>query len=182
MVRISARYPSADELKEVKNLAVNPFDVKTKTAKAYPHVYSNNNYNQSEFGAHCAIDGFKTNNSHGLYPQQSWGPNSTVKPTDVFQIDFGREVVVNELVIYLRGDFVTNGNSHDAYFSEITVKLSDGSEFKFNPTKTRNGQKFDLEGKTTTSVTITGFVTDKTNSQGWTGFAEVEVNGYDVVK
>ena len=33
-VRVSARYPSEDELKEVKNLAVNPFDVTTKTAKA----------------------------------------------------------------------------------------------------------------------------------------------------
>ena len=138
-------------------------------------------WDQAEFGAHCAIDGFKTNSSHGTYPNQSWGPNATVKSTDVFTIDFGREVVVNDLVIYLRGDFVTSGNSHDAYFSEITVKLSDGTEFKFNPTKTRKAQTFNLEGKTTTSVTITGFVTDNTNSQGWTGFAEVEVNGYDIV-
>ena len=181
-VRVSARYPSEDELKEVKNLAVNPFDVTTKTAKAYPHVYASNNYNQSEFGAHCAIDGFVTNTSHGMYPQQSWGPNKPVKSTDTFVIDFGREVVVNELVLYLRGDFVTTGHSHDSYFSEITVKLSDGTQIKINPEKTRSAQTFDLEGKTTTSITLTGFVCDNTNSDGWAGLAEVKVNGYDVVK
>ena len=180
-VSISARYPTAEELETVRNLAVNPFDVTTKAAKSYPHVYSNNNYNQAEFGAHCAIDGFKTNNAHGTYPNQSWGPNATVKPTDVFTIDFGRDVVVNELVIYLRGDFVTSGHSHDAYYSEITVKFTDGTELTFNLTKTRNAQTLDLQGKTTSSVTITGFVTDKTNSDGWTGFAEVEVNGHDIV-
>ncbi len=179
LVDISARYPSEEELTATINLALNPYDTKTKTASVYPHAYSNNNYNTTEFGAHCAIDGFKSNKAHGTYPYQSWGPNSTVNPTDTFMIDFGREVTVDQLITYIRADFSATGSSHDAYFSEYTVVFSDGSSIKVNPVKTADAQTFELGGKTTSSITITGFVTDKTNSQGWAGFTEVMVMGHN---
>ena len=179
ILSLTARYPDADELSSERNLALNPYDVKTKTSAVYPHAYSANKYNDAEFGAHCAIDGFTSNKGHGTYPYQSWGPQSTVLPTDTFTIDFGREVTVNKLITYIRADFSSTGTSHDAYFSEYTVKFSDGSEVKVNPIKTANAQEFDLGSKTTSSITITGFVTDKANSSGWAGFTEVMVMGQE---
>jgi hypothetical protein len=111
-----------------------------------------------------------------MYPLQSWGPKDTVLKTDRFVIDFGREVNVSELVLYIRADF-----PHDAYFSEITVKFSDGSSVVINPVKDAKAQTFDLGNKTTSSIILTGFVTDKTNSQGWASLTEVEVYGTDIV-
>lgn len=181
LLNIKVRYPNVQELLTKRNIALNPFDTKTKKSDTYPHAWSNNNYNTSEFGAHCAIDGFTQNKGHGTYPLQSWGPKDTVLKTDKFIIDFGREVNVNELVLFIRADFAA-GTSHDAYFSEITVKFSDGTSVVINPKKTADAQTFDLGNKTTTSVTLTGFVTDKTNSMGWAAITEVEVYGAEALK
>lgn len=172
--KMTVRIPTAQELITRRNLALNPYDSTATSTKSYPHVICNNQYNTTEFGARCAIDGFTTNTGHGYYPQQSWGPKDVVKATDHFTIDFGRSVLVNEIVIYLRGDF-----GHDAYFSTIVVQFSDGSSEVIKPTRTRDGQKFTFSAKETTSVKLTGFVTDTSKGGPWTGLAEVEVYGLE---
>ena len=172
--KISVRIPTEEELTTKHNLALNPYDTTdNKKVTAYPHVVCNNQYNTNEFAARCAIDGFTTNTSHGRYPQQSWGPNELVRKTDYFTVNFERAVTVDELVIFLRGDF-----GHDAYYSTIVVEFSDGTTETINPKKIRDGQKFTFEARETTSVKLTGFVIDKTGaSAGWTGLAEVEISG-----
>ena len=108
---------------------------------------------------------------------QSWGPRSEVKSTDHYTIDFGREVTLSSIALYLRADGFGGANSHDAYFSEITLEFSDGSSVKINPTKTADKQTFEFEEKTTTSIKLTGFVTDKSDSQGWAAVTEIMVMG-----
>ena len=172
--KLSVRIPTAAELTKRFNLALNPYDTTATKSTAYPHVTCNNQYNQNEFAARCAIDGFTQNNGHGRYPVQSWGPNDTMKKTDYFTIDFGRSVLVNEIVIYLRGDF-----GHDAYYSAITVEFSDGTTEVIKPTMVRDGQKFTFAAKVTESVKLTGFVIDSSKGGPWTGLAEVEIYGME---
>ncbi len=172
--KVSVRIPSQEELTTKHNLALNPYDTTdNKKITAYPHVQCNNQYNLNEFAARCAIDGFTTNTSHGRYPQQSWGPNEIVRKTDFFLVNFNRTVTVDEIVVFLRGDF-----GHDAYYSAIVLEFSDGSTETINPKKIRDGQKFTFEARETTSVKLTGFEIDKTGaSASWTGLAEVEIYG-----
>ena len=55
------------------------------------------------FAARNAIDGFKENRHHGGWPNQSWGPE---KRNDLWwQVNFGREVEIDKLVITIRADF-----------------------------------------------------------------------------
>ena len=169
--------PTAEELAEVRNLALNPYDAKTGTT-AFPHADTNNEYDQSgQFIARNAIDGYTSNKGHGGYSYQSWGPRATVLATDYYTIDFGREVTLSSIALYLRADGFGSPNSHDAYFSEITLVFSDGTSTKINPTKTASKQEFTFEEKTTTSIKLTGFVTDKSDSQGWAAITEIEVMG-----
>ena len=169
--------PTAEELAEVRNIALNPFDA-AKDTTAFPHATTNNEHDQSgQFIARNAIDGYTSNKGHGGYPYQSWGPRSEVKSTDHYTIDFGREVTLSSIALYLRADGFGGSNSHDAYFSEITLEFSDGSSVKINPTKTADKQTFEFEEKTTTSIKLTGFVTDKSDSQGWAAVTEIMVMG-----
>lgn len=169
--------PTAEELAEVRNIALNPFDA-AKDTTAFPHATTNNEHDQSgQFIARNAIDGYTSNKGHGGYPYQSWGPRSEVKSTDHYTIDFGREVTLSSIALYLRADGFGGSNSHDAYFSEITLEFSDGSSVKINPTKTADKQTFEFEEKTTTSIKLTGFVTDKSDSLGWAAVTEIMVMG-----
>ena len=169
--------PTAEELAEVRNIALNPFDA-SKDTTAFPHATTNNEYDQSgQFIVRNAIDGYFSNKGHGSYPYQSWGPTSSVKATDHVTIDFGRAVTVSSIALYLRADGFGGSNSHDAYFSEITLEFSDGSSVKINPTKIADKQTFEFEEKTTTSIKLTGFVTDKSDSLGWAAITEIQVMG-----
>lgn len=173
--------PTEEELTAKRNLALNPYDF-TKGNVGFPHATSNNVHDQSgQFIPRNAIDGVATNKGHGNTPYQSWGPKATVLKTDYFTIDFGRAVTMDSVVLYLRADGFGGSNSHDAYFKEITLEFSDGSSVTVNPTKTADAQTFDFDAVTTTYVKLTGFVTDKTDSQGWAAITEIQVMGCEAV-
>ena len=176
--KVAVRIPSNEELTTAHNLALNPYDITTNLMlTGYPHVICNNQYNTNEFAARCAIDGFTTNTSHGRYPQQSWGPKDVVNKSDYFTVDFKRTVVVDEIVIYLRGDF-----GHDAYFSTIVAQFldADGKVVKnvpLNLKMVRTGQKIEIPSVEACSVKLTNFIIDNSKGGPWTGLAEVEING-----
>ncbi len=173
--------PTAEELSAERNLALNPFDFEGEAA-SFPHVASNNVYDASgQFIPRNAIDGYVDNKGHGNYPKQSWGPRAIVNKTDSFTVDFGREVSISSVALYLRADGFGGSNSHDAYFSEITLEFSDGSTVKINPQKIADCQTFTFDEVKTNSLKLTGFVTDKSDSQGWAAITEISVAGKDVV-
>ncbi len=173
--------PTTEELTTIRNLALNPFDHDSNSV-FFPHATSNNVYDQSgQFIPRNAIDGFSSNKGHGNYPLQSWGPRANVLATDYFTIDFGRTVSLSSLALSLRADGFGGSNAHDAYFSKIVLEFSDGSTVEINPTKTADKQTFEFEAKNTTYVKLTGFVTDKSNSQGWAAITEIEAFGTDIV-
>lgn len=60
---------------------------------------------EAVFAARNAIDGIFENSAHGEYPYQSWGINRD--PNAALTLDFGREVLLDELRITERADFPT---------------------------------------------------------------------------
>lgn len=107
-----------------RNLARNPADQRGDVT-CYPHATANvETRDESVFCARNTIDGEHIACGHGSWPFGSWGIGAR---TDAeMTLDFGREVEVDKMVLYLRADF-----PHDAYWIEGTVTLSDGAEITF---------------------------------------------------
>lgn len=171
---MAARIPSDNELKtQSRNLALNPYDV-TNSVQFYPHVTTSSNYdNNPDFCGRNAIDGFSTNQGHGSFPYHSWGPNQG--NNEWFNINFGRNVAVDKVVVYTRADF-----PHDTHYVSGTLEFSDGTEKDVSFYKTKDGIEFDLvEPIETTFVKLKNLTAAV---QGWAGFAEVEVYGVEKFK
>ena len=115
---------AADTGRTYRNLALNPLDQRGPVT-AYPHVTANvETRNESVFCARNVIDGLVCAAGHGVWPYQSWGIGAR---TDAcLTLDFGREVEIDTMDVYLRADF-----PHDAYWTQGTVVFSDGSEQTF---------------------------------------------------
>ncbi len=190
---ISARIPSDDELATVQNLARNPLDLISKDTKiknytyaawsgdVYPHATTSSvcrlydsEESKYQFEARNAIDGIKKNTSHGSYPYQSWGPDSDFSEKKGYiKIDFGHEVNVDSLNMYIRADF-----PHDTYFKKMKVEFSDGSSVEFDIEKTADEQSFEIGGIKTTYIKITEL--EKDDHNGWAAITEIEVMGTHV--
>ncbi len=173
---MSARIPSDEELVADRLLSVNTYDTYEGNG-SYPHASASNNYGKqpmgnAEFEARNAIDGFVVNQGHGAWPLQSWGPDQNVEDL-WWKVDFGHEVEVNRLVIYLRADF-----DHDAPFTGVVAKFSDGSTLDLGGLeKTAEPQEFILpERVTTSSVQL---LLEGTPNK-WCALTEVEVYGGEI--
>ncbi len=123
---------------ERRNLAVNPLDQRLGGGGAYPHAYANvETRDESVFFARNAIDGITAAVGHGAWPYQSWGIGA--RKDAWLMLDFGRDVTVDELILYLRADF-----PHDAHWTNATVTLSDGFSLAFPLTRTDGPQRVAL--------------------------------------
>lgn len=115
---LTVRRAAAEEIASYRNLARNRYDQHGDPG-CYPHAAANvETRGESVFAARNAIDGIKANDSHGEWPYGSWGINQN--PDAVIRVDFGRTVLADKLVIYLRADF-----PHDNWWEQITVRFSD---------------------------------------------------------
>lgn len=141
---ITAELMTEEEIASYRNIAENPIDQRGDV-DAYPHATANvETRGESVFAARNVIDGWTLNNSHGDWPYQSWGIG--IREDAWLQIDFGREVTINEVEIFLRADF-----PHDAYWTQTIISLSDGTEHTLSLEKTGKGQRFSIgEHKITT--------------------------------
>lgn len=109
---------------EYRNLALNPADQRG-SVEAYPHATANvETRDESVFCARNVIDGEHIADGHGHWPWGSWGIGAR---TDArLTVDFGREVNLDALVLYLRADF-----PHDAHWVSGVAVFSDGGELAF---------------------------------------------------
>jgi hypothetical protein len=165
-----ARVATPQEIAAYRNVALNPYDVRGETT-AFPHATSNSECRgEADFAARNAIDGHAENTRHGPWPVQSWGPDQR---TDLWwQVDFGRPVEVNKVVLHIRADF-----PHDAYWHNATIEFSDGSTVKISLERKAAAQEFKFPKRKTTYVKFTNLQQPK--PLGWAGFTEVEVWGKD---
>lgn len=144
---IRTRLATPEEIAARRNLAFNPYDIHGDTG-FYPHASANvETRGEAVFAARNAVDGVYENDSHGMWPYQSWGINRD--PEAALTLDFGRPVVLDELRLTLRADF-----PHDSWWTSATVRFSDGSTEVLNLTRTAEPQAFSITPRTVTSLLL----------------------------
>lgn len=166
------RTMDADEISLYRNLAVNVAD-QHDVEGCYPHAKANvETRGEAVFAARNAIDGSCANDFHGRWPHQSWGINRD--PNACFTLDFGREVCIDRLKIWLRADF-----PHDAWWTEGTVTFSDGSSQVLHFEKTDRGQVFSLEPRQIRWLTFHKLIKADDPSP-FPALTQIEVFGKDI--
>jgi hypothetical protein len=167
---IHARVASCSEIKCRKNLCRNTLDGHSNNA-LFPHAVATvETRNESVFAARNAIDGVVANSYHGNWPFASWGINSD--PEAALTVEFKREVVVDEIALYLRADF-----PHDSYWRSATITFSDGSKEQFNFAKTHAKQSFKIQERVITSLTIDSLIIEETETSPFPALIQLEAYG-----
>ncbi len=175
--RIMASEPTEAEIYEERLLSLNSHD-RHNVPKYYPHAVANFVTREDpSFFERNAIDGVINNASHGIFPYHSWGGG--LREDLEFWVDFGREVLVSSVTLYLRADF-----PHDTYWKHMEIEFSDGSRVPAELVKTADGQKVTFEPKLTESVKLTGFLQERVDG-GKLSFAaltQIEIYGNYIKK
>ncbi len=163
-----------DEGNEYRNLALNPADQRGDVS-AYPHATANvETRGESAFAARNVIDGVRIACGHGEWPYGSWGIGT--RTDAALTLDFGREVEIDRLVLFLRADF-----PHDAYWVRATATLSDGFSITF-PLQGRDGpQEVTLGAHRVRTLTLHDLVKCDMPS-AFPALRQIEVYGRDVEK
>lgn len=144
---LSARKADEPQIYARRNLAFNPYDRRGETGM-FPRAASTvGDAEKSLFAARNAINGVCLSDGHYPWPYQSWGINKD--PEAALTVDFGVPVTIDELVLTLRTDF-----PHDSYWTSATTAFSDGSRETLSLQKTSAPQRFPIEARTVTSVTL----------------------------
>lgn len=144
---IRARLALPEEIHARRNLAFNCYDEHGDTG-FFPHASANvETRGEAVFAARNAIDGIFENSAHGEYPYQSWGINRD--PKAALTLDFGREVLLDELRITERADF-----PHDNYWIHATVAFSDGSTLAVPLVKSSRPQCISFPAKRVHSLVL----------------------------
>ena len=143
-----------------RNLAFNPHD-QNENEGIYPHMSTNVTYadtlrnrifpDRGLFAPRNVIDGILANESHRLYPHQSWGINRNSSAW--LTIDFGRPVDIDTLRLAIRCEF-----PHDTYWKQATVRCSDGSEESIPIRKTSQWQSYPIVRKGIRSLTLCSLI------------------------
>lgn len=153
---IRTRFATLEEIKARRNLAFNPYDStfygagpfgNGKDTGFYPHATSNIQPTSAGFAPRTAIDGVFENAAHMMWPYQGWSNDR--KAEAEITIDFGRPVIIDELRLTQRADF-----PHDSWWTEGTVRFSDGSSETLEMKKSALPQIFSITPRTVTSLTL----------------------------
>ena len=127
---------------------------------------------EAVFAARNAIDGIFENSAHGEYPYQSWGINRD--PGAALTLDFGREVLLDELRITERADF-----PHDNYWVKATVEFSDGSRLDIPLVKSAKPQSVAFEPKRVRSLVLKDLIQAEGTSP-FPALTQIEAFGTEV--
>ncbi|MGF7145798.1 hypothetical protein HNQ56_004242 [Anaerotaenia torta] len=134
------RKATPEEVSSYRNLALNVMD-QHEAEGVFPHATANvETRGESVFAARNAIDGVRENRSHGDWPYQSWGINRQEDAR--MRVDFGREVVIDKIVLYTRADF-----PHDNWWQQITLCFSDGTSRLWKMEKSSEAHILELDRK-----------------------------------
>ena len=169
---INMRIATQEEVYCYRNLAVNVMDQRGDTTY-YPHVTANvETRNEAVFAARNTIDGQTNNQGHGAWPYESWG---TWQREDAELIlNFGREVEVDKIALYLRADF-----PHDTYWSDITIVFSDGTQRDAQLIKTTDAQDIEFDKKRIDWIKLVNFKMADEPAE-FAALTEIEVYGTDI--
>lgn len=137
---LSAKIAKNFEVAAYRNLACNVCD-QHNIENMYPHATANvETRGEAVFAAQNAVDGVTVSNCHGEWPYQSWGINRQEDAR--IRIDFGREVLITGIVLYLRTDF-----PHDNWWQQVSFAFSDDSRMDAALQKLEGPQEIVFEEK-----------------------------------
>ena len=166
---ISIRLATQEEVENYKNLVYNIYDQHGETG-LFPHAYANvETRGEAVFAARNAINGNRINHSHGEWPYESWGIN---RQDDAWmKVDFGRDVLVNKVVLYTRADF-----PHDNWWVQVTLTFSDGTEMKWDLEKSEKSHILNFEDKGVNWVKLSNLIKSEDPSP-FPALTQLEVYG-----
>ena len=191
---ISAKIPNANELSEIRNLALNPYDVMAieeypgsgttivqkedspsiNSESMYPHAYANAiTRGEASFFARNAIDGQTNSAGHGDYPYESWGYDQ--KEEASFTLYFGRPVTLSSIGLTLRHD---KANNHDTYWKSATIAY-DGGEIEIELEDKGEEQEFTFDKEIVTDFIRIRDIVSAQTGQGYAALTEISAYGYD---
>lgn len=155
-----------------RNLAVNVCD-QHDAYNIYPHASANvETRGEAVFFACNAIDGILENRNHGVWPYQSWGINRQADAE--LTIDFGREVDVDQVILFIRADF-----PHDNWWTRATLRFSDGTQLQWPLEKDRFGQTLRFPTKRIRWIKI-GELIQADDPSPFPALTQLEVYGTEV--
>lgn len=167
-----ARLARNHEIESYRNLAKNTFDTQ-KNKSIFPHVKTNVVTEDPVFFPRNTIDGVFETSNHGSWPHSSWGIN---KRKDAWlEIDFGRSVSIESVVLYLRADF-----PHDNWWKEADLIFSDGSREHIYLKKTGKRQCFEIAPRKITWVRLENLILSDEPSQ-FPALSQIEVYGVEAL-
>ncbi|MCH5376300.1 MAG: discoidin domain-containing protein, partial [Planctomycetes bacterium] len=168
--RLSLRPVALAELDAYRNIAANPYDLRGSVG-TFPHATAGSQYgNEPFYAARNAIDDQRPNDSHGDWPCPSWDAGQTEDPW--WQVEFGRVLEIDKVVIVLRAD-----SSDDNGWHRATLIFSNGNRRTIDLANTAEPQTFTFEAHKTSSLRLAELV--QGDQPGRCGLTEVEVWGRD---
>lgn len=156
-----------------RNLALNPLSIRHQEV-CYP--YSDANIvtrNESVFESRNAIDGYKDTDGHGKFPFQSWGGG--LRDDLEFRLYFGREVEIDEVVLYLRADYK---DDHDINWESGVIEFSNGYKIPIEMSKVQGGQRFTFNPRKVSWIKLNNL--RREISAAFSALIQIEVFGQDV--
>ncbi len=169
---INMRIATEEEVYCYRNLAVNVMDQRGDTTY-YPHATANvETRNEAVFAARNTIDGQTNNQGHGVWPYESWGTGQ--RDDAELIVDFGREVEVDKIALYLRADF-----PHDTYWSNLTIVFSDGAQMDVDMIKTTEAQYIEFDKKRVNWIKLMNFKMADEPAE-FAALTEIQVYGTDI--
>lgn len=173
-INISIEIIERNILTKRRNIALNSMDLRGETTDYFPHADANVvTRDQPWFEARNAIDGVKDNEGHGQYPYHSWGGG--LRDDLEFRVYFGREVIIDEIIIFLRAD---SHNNHDINWDSGIIELSNGKKIKIEMENTKEGQSFKFEPMKVEWIKLNNLAREKTPE--FSALSQIEVYGWDI--
>lgn len=169
---ITMKHIPTESLAQRRNLAFNGLDKRWPTGY-FPHAEANVvTRDEPWFEGKNAIDGWLERDGHGAWPYQSWGGG--LREDLEFWINFGREVTIDEVIIYFRADMV---DGHDINWESGLLEFSNGYSIDLKMTLTEKGQSFKFEPQTITSIKLKNL--KREISAAFTALTQIEVFGVE---
>jgi hypothetical protein len=161
------------DLDAYRNLAANPLD--RAAGGVFPHATSNSVCRgDASFEARNAIDGQLKNRGHGGWPYQSWGPDAQA---DLWwQVDFGRTVEIDKIIVTLRADF-----PHDGTWRNAKLRFADGSNQTIELAASATPQSFRFKHVVKTHFVRLEPANPQPRADSWCGLTELEAWGRDPI-
>lgn len=160
------------EVDAYRNLALNLYD-QANECGCYPHAWANvETRGESVFAARNAIDGITANESHGVWPYQSWGINMQ-KDAEI-TIDFGRSIRTDRIVLYTRADF-----PHDNWWKQVTLSFSDGMNLEVTLEKSSLPHEICIPAQCTDWVRMSRLIQSEDPSP-FPALTQIEVYGTEI--